>query len=557
MTSLPAVVMAGNETRRLRGLAGAAAAASSITGAPKNTTFVTRFSNWTDEALREYIMKPYSGGDAGVAKVASFSTHVKTELDDVKGRLDDLEAPDWADMIGSLSDSIDALRGMYDCVQKPNSACGWTDWLDQITAFLSGLSPFIVFLFPVGGGSTAIIITISRLIARVIVALNFGDSVVGETTSKEMLDRINERIGYSAGEINSILIDVKSTLSTPTLTRFYIPQLTAQIRTLDTVTDPMKRQEHLELAKELLYRNEQTHNLQSQTQINIAYEKFFGTATSIRRQDFVGRLPFDSQCNTDGKCLHGAAQNLIKRQYDKARQCHNDMLHVKGLLEPFRNEAVRKFHEYVNTYSTLFLSLSARLMSEVFEELPDEDRLRDKHDFWRETANNIAAKLRTAQKELNKCGLVVRGFQNDAVNETELRNWKDNAFAQVCNSNGFCNFNNMLGRCADERIPPSEENTGAAELRRDGTREVGTCGYFRGQYRASHGFGQNLFEAHHTTKKVADHCYDMFRGSTGWWRCFPQRSYPYALPNYCASTACARIFQDEDWWMNREKSNFP
>merc|ERR1711974_204605 len=79
----------------------------------------------------------------------------------------------------------------------------------------------------------------------------------------------------------------------------------------------------------------------------------------------------------------------------------------------------------------------------------------------------------------------------------------------------------------------------------------GTCGHFRHRYGASHGFGQNLFEADHATKKVADHCYDMFRGSTGWWRCTPRRSYPYALPNYCAPTACARIFQDEDWWMNR------
>merc|ERR1712187_669360 len=41
------------------------------------------------------------------------------------------------------------------------------------------------------------------------------------------------------------------------------------------------------------------------------------------------------------------------------------------------------------------------------------------------------------------------------------------------------------------------------------------------------------------------------------WRCFPQVSYPYALPNYCAPTACARIFEDEVWWMNRQKASFP
>lgn len=499
-------------------------------------------------------MKPYFG--AGALKGAAVSTYVKTELDDVKARLDDLKAPDWADMIGELSDSIDALRAMYDCVSGQKGTCDWADWLDQITAFVNGFAPFIVFLFPVGGGSAAIIITIGRLIARVIVALSFGDSVVGETTSKEMLDHIDTQIGHSQREIHSILIDVKAALANPTLTNFYIPQLTAQIRTLDTVTDPTERETQLQLAKEMLYRNELSQNLQSQTEMNSAYEKLFG-ATSIRSRDLSSKLPFDNQCNTDEKCLHGAAQNLIKGKYDKARQCHNDMLHVKGLLDPFRNEAVRKYYEYVNTYTTLFLSLSARLMTEVFAELPDEDRLMEKHDFWRETANNIVAKLSTAQEELKKCGFVVRGFQNNSINETELRSWKDNAFAQVCNSNGFCNFNNFLGRCAGERIPPSEENTGAAELRRSGTREVGACEYFLRQYGASHGFGRNLFEADHPTKKAADNCYDMFRGSTGWWRCFPQQSYPYALPNYCAPTACARIFEDEVWWMNRQRTSFP
>merc|ERR1712032_233490 len=222
-----------------------------------------------------------------------------------------------------------------------------------------------------------------------------------------------------------------------------------------------------------------------------------------------------------------------------------------------RDEAVDKFRHFVNIHTTMFLSLSARLMIEVFEVLADEDEIKDKHIMWMGNANNIETKLGTAKEELRKCGLVVTGFTNGDINEDELRGEKNNAFAQVCNINGFCNFNNFLGRCDNERIPASERNTGAHELRRSDTREVGVCEHFRHNYGQSHGFGQNLFEADHPSKKRATGCYDMFRGSTGWWRCTPVRSYPYALPNYCAPPDCAGIFRDDNWWTEKTNTTYP
>merc|ERR1712100_74727 len=167
----------------------------------------------------------------------------------------------------------------------------------------------MVILFPVGGAVPAAGIKIARSIARVIIAVSLGDSETDKISSKAILDRIDEKIGISASNIQEIFIEMKTGFHDKTWD-IYLEQLRVQMSRLSTPMDPAERQEQLEFTEELLWRHEPNYNLLAQSAIDDAYNNFFGTHSSIRQKDFATKRPFHRDCNTDDKCGNGAAQHI-------------------------------------------------------------------------------------------------------------------------------------------------------------------------------------------------------------------------------------------------------